>query len=857
MFFSASGLRGFGNSPCLITRNGVMTYAELADASARFAARLPAQRGLVAIEMLPNSVTVAAYLGALQAGHAVMPLPAGQPEIARKLEGRFRPAVSWRSTGDRSRLIFHEHPARVHDDLALLLSTSGSTGEGRGVRLSAGAVEANARSIADYLRIAPGDRAALVLPLHYSYGLSVLHSHLAQGASLWLDTGSVAAPGFLAALEASEATSLAGVPHHFRLLAGAAEALPRRLSCLTVAGGAMPPSEVRHWADVMAARQGRFVVMYGQTEATARIAYLPPEQAALAPDAIGQAIPGGSLMLRDETGHPIDRPDMEGELVYRGPNVMMGYAETAADLARGRDLSELATGDLARLGADGFYRITGRLSRMSKIAGLRIGHDALERALADAGHQVAVWGNDDTIWIATPRPSDALAAQAAQLAGIGAQHVVTVACSEFPRHPNGKIDYPALRRLARPPARSADLLQVFGRTFGRTIRPTDSFASLGGDSLQHVELSLMIDQRLGGLPAGWEQMPVAQLMRAPGTRKSRIPMDVLARGLAILAVVTAHQTNWPVYGGAAAMMILLGMSVAQHRRQALAAGDALGFLRPALRVLLPYFLVLAGYALAWQQVPWASVALMGNLALTVPETHLMLPYLYWFVEAYMQISLLVLVMFWPGRMRRWLSSAPFAAGLAMLALAMLMRVTLPEFWPLPSGRSQFSVPWVFYLFAFGWCIATAATRSQRALVLLAAAIAMPLVAWLGGNWFGGWIKYLSLLALMVALLHVRTVPMPRPLVRGFMHLAQAAFPIYLLHRLVPEVLMPLLDLSLSQPLTDAVAITGGIGLGVVAGRALAWLSQLPAGRDGLFGTRKPAPSAERLGAVDRKLAGNI
>nr|WP_111299065.1 AMP-binding protein [Paracoccus saliphilus] len=848
MFFSASGLRGFGNSPCLITRNGAITYADLAEAADRFASRWPARRGLVAIEMLPNPTTIAAYLGALQAGHAVMPLPAGQPDIARKLEGRFRPAASWRTTGERSRLIFHENPAQVHDDLALLLSTSGSTGEGRGVRLSISAVEANARSIAEYLRIGSEDRAALVLPLHYSYGLSVLHSHLACGASVWLDTGSVAAPGFLAGLEASGATSLAGVSHHFRLLAGAAENLPACLSCLTVAGGAMPPSEVRHWAGIMAARQGRFMVMYGQTEATARIAYLPPEHAATSPDAIGRAIPGGSLLLRDDGGRTIDCPGAEGELVYRGPNVMMGYAETAADLARGPELAQLATGDLARLGPDGFYRITGRLSRMSKIAGLRIGHDALERALADAGHHVAVWGNDDTIWIAAPQPSDALAAMAARLAGVGAQHVVTVPCREFPRHPNSKVDYPALRRLARPPARSADLIQVFGRTFGRPVQPTDSFASLGGDSLQHVELSLMIDQRLGGLPAGWEQMPVAQLMRAPGAGKSRIPMDVLARGLAILAVVTAHQTNWPVYGGAAAMMILLGMSVAQHRRHALVQGDALGFLRPALRVLLPYFLVLAGYALAWQQVPWVSVALMGNLALTAPETHLMLPYLYWFVEAYMQISLLVLLMFWPGRMRQWLVSSPFGMGLVMLALAMLMRVTLPEFWPLPSGRSQFSVPWVFYLFAFGWCIAVATTRSQRALVLLAAALAMPLVAFLGGNWFGGWIKYMSLLALIVVLLHVRTVSMPRPLVRGFMHLAQAAFPIYLLHRLVPEVLMPMLDLSLSRPVTDGMAVLGGIALGVLAGRGLSWLSQLTVGR--VSRTRLPdAAEPDRAGAL--------
>ncbi len=163
-------------------------------------------------------------------------------------------------------------------------------------------------------------------------------------------------------------------------------------------------------------------------------------------------------------------------------------------------------------------------------------------------------------------------------------------------------------------------------------------------------------------------------------------MPLLARALAILAVVVAHQTFWPVYGGAAAMMVLLGMSVAQDRARFLAEGDAAGFLAPLGRVLVPYGLVLAGYALVWQQVPWASVALIGNFAVTVPETHLMLPYLYWFVEAYVQICLLLVLLFRPAPMRRWLSGSPFGTGLALLAAGALLRVTLPELWPLPAGR---------------------------------------------------------------------------------------------------------------------------------------------------------------------------
>ena len=829
MFHTPDALHAFGDRPALLTGDGVTSYAQLAAASSRFARRYPARRGLIAIEMAPDPTSIAAYLGALQAGHAVMPLPTGQPELARDLEARFRPIASWRRIGERMRLLDHGHAADLHPDLALLLMTSGSTGQGRGVRLSMAAVAANAGAIAEYLALGPGDRAALVLPLHYSYGLSVLHSHLAVGASLWLHPGTVLDPGFLPQLAASGASSFAGVPHHFRMLetALAGAPLPPALECMTVAGGAMPPAEVLRWSARLAERAGRFVVMYGQTEATARIAYLPPDQAALAPDAIGRAIPCGALSLRDDTGAPITAPGHEGELIYRGPNVMMGHADSAADLVRGHETGWLATGDMAMLGADGFYRITGRRSRMSKIAGLRIGHDALEQALAARGHEAAVWGDDAQIRVATAHPDEALRAEVARLANIGPRHVVLLACDPLPRRPNGKIDYPALKALAAPPAPERDLLAIFARSFAPTpVRREDSFHSLGGDSLRHVELSLALDQHFGGLPPGWEQRPIAELEAARPARGASVPMPQLARALAILAVVVAHQTLWPIHGGAAAMMVLLGMSVAEHRARFLIEGDAPAFLAPLGRVLIPYAVVLLGYALVWQQVPWASVALVGNLAITTPESHLMLPYLYWFIEAYAQICLLLVLLFRPAGMRRWLADSLFGTGLFLLVCGVILRLTLPELWPLPAGRSQFSVPWVFYLFALGWCVTAAQSRSQRLVVLAAAALILPLAAWLGGNWYGSWTKYLSLLGLVGLLLFVQTVPMPRLAVRGVMRLAQAAFPIYLLHRLVPEILLPAALPDLPPALFDLLAILGGIGLGVMAGGVLTRLSRV-------------------------------
>lgn len=828
MFFDLNRLRAFGARPCLLDTDGkVLSYAAFANLAAQFGEWLGQDAGcmLIAIEAASEAESIAAYIGTLAAGHAAMPLPADAPDAMRELESRFRPAATYRRIEGRWQLQRHEWAAaRPHPDLALLLQTSGSTGQGRGVRLSTQALQTNAESIAGYLDITADERAALILPLHYSYGLSVLHSHLLRGASLWLHPDSVLTTGFCAALAASGATSLAGVPHHYSLLesTGLATALPESLRLLTVAGGAMEPPKVREWAARMTSHGGRFVVMYGQTEATARIAWLPPELAQDKPDAVGTAIPGGELALRDDRGAEIRAPGAEGELIYRGPNVMMGYAENAADLARGPELDELATGDLAQRDSEGIYRITGRLSRMSKIAGVRIGHDALERALADTGREIAVWGDDRRIGVAIAgacTDEARVKARAATLTGVGAQHFDIHPVKNLPRRANGKIDYPALGTLASSRPANSSVLAAFRATFAqRTVRPEDSFVSLGGDSLCHVELTLALEERLGGVPQGWERMPIAQLEKARPAPGHSLPSELVARVLAILAVVVTHQTLWPVYGGAAAMVILMGMSVAAYRWETLMRGDLRAYFTPMLAVLVPYYAILTGYSLAWGEVPWVSALLIGNFALTTPETHQMLPYLYWFVEAYMQMSLLVAVPFLIPPLRRWLSGnggRRFGFGLALLGFAVALRVTIPEFWPM-KGRALFTVPWVLYLFALGWCITAAETRKSRLLVLGLAGLIMPLAAYMGGNWHGSWIKYMSLLALVALLCFVPAIRLPRVAIRPLMRLAQAAFTIYLLHRLVPEVLMPMAGIEGHSPLIDTLAIAGGIGLGLLA-----------------------------------------
>jgi acyl-coenzyme A synthetase/AMP-(fatty) acid ligase len=214
--------------------------------------------------------------------------------------------------------------------LALILTTSGSTGNPKLVRLTAAAVRANAASIATALDIDGDDVAPTTLPLFYSYGLSVLTSHLLSGATVVLDRRNLTTPDFWGAIDRYGATSLAAVPYQYALLQRLRFAPDRyrRLRTLTQAGGPLRPELVADFHRRMSAVGGRLFVMYGQTEATARMTVLPPK---LLPEKIGSVgfpVPGGCVTIGADTG----------EVMYQGPNVMMGYAETAADLARGDDL---------------------------------------------------------------------------------------------------------------------------------------------------------------------------------------------------------------------------------------------------------------------------------------------------------------------------------------------------------------------------------------------------------------------------------------------------------------------------------------------------------------------------------------
>lgn len=335
----------------------------------------------------------------------------------------------------------------LHEDLAVLLTTSGSTGSPKCVRLSAANLEANAKSIASYLGLTADERAILSLPVHYSYGLSVLDSHLVAGASTVLTDASFMGQDFWKQFSEQKCTSFAGVPFMYETMARL-RFEPRAhptLRTLTQAGGNLLARFKVPLAVKMREAGGRFFAMYGQTEATARISYVPPERLEEKSDSIGVAIPGGALEVQPVEG--VDAP--HGELVYRGPNVMMGYAESAADLARGDDLQGvLRTGDLGWRDDDGYFFISGRLKRFAKCQGRRVNLDDVERKVeAQFSVSAAVIEHPKGIGVFFSGEADAMVVRGAvaEFLMIPPASIHCEGVSQLPRLANGKKDYKALR----------------------------------------------------------------------------------------------------------------------------------------------------------------------------------------------------------------------------------------------------------------------------------------------------------------------------------------------------------------------------------------------------------------------------
>lgn len=292
----------------------------------------------------------------------------------------------------------------MYEGLALLLTTSGSTGSPKLVRQSYQNIAANAASIAQYLELDETERPITTLPMNYTYGLSIINSHVLVGATLLVTEKGFLQKEFWNFFKQQGATSFGGVPYNYEMLDKlrfTRMELPS-LRTMTQAGGKLSPELHKKFAEYAQDNNKHFVVMYGQCEATARMAYLPYEKSVEKYGSMGIAIPGGKFKLIDEAGQEIINSHETGELVYEGENVTLGYAESGEDLVKKDERQGvLYTGDMAQRDDDGYYYIVGRKKRFLKIYGNRVNLDEVERLVKGAFHYTdcACAGVDDHMYI--------------------------------------------------------------------------------------------------------------------------------------------------------------------------------------------------------------------------------------------------------------------------------------------------------------------------------------------------------------------------------------------------------------------------------------------------------------------------
>ncbi|HIW34696.1 MAG TPA: AMP-binding protein [Candidatus Paenibacillus intestinavium] len=444
MFF---GNFNFDNKVAIITKNAQYTYEQLQQLTKEYVLD-STKKELVLLLCENNIEVISAYIAALQAGHAVMLMGANtNKQLLDSIVTTYQPKwiigsmsfVDYVQVGNIQERMGSASYV-IHPDLGLLLSTSGTTGSQKFVRLSYANLQANAESIAQYLQIDHNERAILNLPLSYSYGLSILNSHLQVGATVLLTDESVMAKPFWKFIEEYQATSLAGLPFTYQMLRriGFLKMELPYLKTLTQAGGHLDERLVKLFGEYAEQHNKKFYIMYGQTEAAPRMSYIPADQLLSKAGSIGIAIPGGQFELASETN----------ELIYKGANVMLGYAESLDDLAKGDEQNGiLYTGDVAEVDADGYYTITGRMKRFVKLFGLRINLDDVERKLVSIVEQsVACTGNDDKLLVVIE--AESAVADVKQCLEVmyklhhSAYKIIFV--DAIPRMENGKIDYKLL-----------------------------------------------------------------------------------------------------------------------------------------------------------------------------------------------------------------------------------------------------------------------------------------------------------------------------------------------------------------------------------------------------------------------------
>ena len=439
-----------------------LTAAELTEARETLASVLQA-RAVVFI-LCNNTVgALAAYLNTVQLDAVpVMLSSKTDPALLENLYQVYTPAFVWLPEADTPffadgetvyqgkgyQLLRTPHPVyAVHPELELLMTTSGSTGSPKLVRYKKGNLEANAKNVAKAFGWTAKERPLCDLAMNYTMGLNVVNTHIYAGATVYLTHENIMSAPYWDFIKKYQLTNLTEVPFGYELmlkLRFTRMDLPF-LTTLSQGGGKLPDKTFRTLAEFAEKSGKRFVATFGTTETAARMMMLDPELALTKTGSIGRPIPEGKAMLLDDDGHEITAADTEGELVYSGPNVTMGYAVCRADLEKGDEFcGTYHTGDIAVRDADGCYYIVGRKSRFLKMLGYRVSLDQTERLIREAfGIETACTGSDDhmLVFITEESKKDAVMNFISEKTGFYRSLFEVRVIDMIPKNETGKIMY--------------------------------------------------------------------------------------------------------------------------------------------------------------------------------------------------------------------------------------------------------------------------------------------------------------------------------------------------------------------------------------------------------------------------------
>ncbi len=405
------GNGGNADAPAILHDFGVTTYQSLSDQSHQIGCTLLncTEKGDRIGLLAENSpFCIAAYLGTIHAGRVTVPLPG---DISKEHLYQIVTSTNMQYIFISERYLRNYHSILQqfgvniiteknafsppngmsmpsidpYEDLAAIMFTSGSTGKAKGVMVTHRNIECNSLDIIQYLGLTAADRAMIVLPLHYCFGASLLHTHLIAGGSVVLNNHFMYPETVLDAMEKTQCTGIAGVPSTYQILLRRTTFRQRNLPSLRwfqQAGGKLPNPFISEILESFKAV--RFFLMYGQTEATARLSYLSPEHLNDKLGSIGKGLPSTQLEVLRSDGSPVEwGSDEIGEIVASGDNITKGYWRDQEETAKYFRNGKLFTGDLARVDDDGFIFVQDRARDFIKTGGKRVGAKELEDVICE------------------------------------------------------------------------------------------------------------------------------------------------------------------------------------------------------------------------------------------------------------------------------------------------------------------------------------------------------------------------------------------------------------------------------------------------------------------------------------------